>query len=433
MGVFLRFALALTVALAASATAVYAQDVISLEDKGGLHAAYVVPRDDFNRVDVQLIVLSGIYDDAPDLSGIAHLTEHLAAFSADRAVLRKARERDLNARIYNVATVYTNSGAPRDVETLMRLSRAVLDPPDLPEGFAESEIKILHRETYLRERNYPGLWLERQARQNLYGATHGRANNAIDDLPRLNLDAAYTFHNAHYVPSNVTLIVSGNITEGEAADLVSRHFGDTEPSVVPEKPWQDQKPGRSLRKVERLSSDRLSDDTVVLMRFVDFEDHESSIDMQGDFFLATSVLNNRILKALGYEDTSLLDIDVDWFFSKVADVELTIVAHPMPHVDLDTALALLETTLDDLLEAPIQPEEIEQARQEELVYAQNVARRPTDFLNFLRNVAADGFPPISPTVLERVIANTSDEDVIRFARAMVAPAATSIVLAKRKK
>ena len=58
---------------------VQAQSVIPLSEKGGLHAAYVVPTDDFNRVDVQLIVLSGEYDD-PATAGTAHLTEHPCRF-----------------------------------------------------------------------------------------------------------------------------------------------------------------------------------------------------------------------------------------------------------------------------------------------------------------------------------------------------------------
>ncbi|WP_283426334.1 insulinase family protein [Shimia sagamensis] len=120
-----------------------------------MHGAYVVPIEDFNRVDVQLIVLSGAYDD-PDPSGTAHLTEHLTAFSADATILKEVRERDLNASTFNAATVYTNSGSPEELETLLRLSRAVLDTPVLPDDFAQSEIDIVARETFLRERQYDG-------------------------------------------------------------------------------------------------------------------------------------------------------------------------------------------------------------------------------------------------------------------------------------
>ncbi len=432
MGILVSLILALVTMLVVPATTVSAQDVIPIEDRGGLHSAYVVPRDRFERVDVQLIVLSGNYDD-PNLSGIAHLTEHLAAFSADRTVLRRARERDVNALIFDVATVYTNSGAPEEIETLLQLSRAVLDRPDLPPGFAESEIKILHRETLLRERNSPNRWLRRRALKNLFGSSYGRANNVIEDLPRLNLEDAYKFHEIHYVPSNVSLIISGDIEPDEAAKMVAKYFGDTDVSAVPEKPWHDQKPDKSLRTVEELSSDRLSDDTVALVKFVDFEDRATSIDLQGEFFLATTVLNNRIWKALFFEDTSLVDVSVDWFFSKVADVELSLAAYPMPGVDLHSALALVEETLSGLLDEPITREEIEQARREENVYAENASRRTTDFLRYLRNVAMDGFAPVTPTGNQRLIESTSDEDVIRFARKLVEPAATSIVLASTEK
>ncbi|MBY5931492.1 insulinase family protein [Tateyamaria omphalii] len=421
---------ALALAIATFATAVAAQNVMPLWEKGGLHAAYVVPRDDFNRVDVQLIVLSGSYDD-PALSGTAHLTEHLAAFSSDAAVLRRARERDLNAVTRSVSTVYTNSGPPEDIELLLRLSRAVLETPDLPPGFAESEIKILHRETHLRERRSPYRWLVRKALRNLYGSSYGRADNTIADLSRLNLEAAYQFHETHYVPSNVTLIVSGKIKPAKAAELVAQYFGDTASLAAPEKPWLDQKPNQTLRKIERLSSDRLSDDVVLMTKFIDFEDRDTSIDMQGDFFLATAVLQNRLANALRYEDTMLFDTSSDWFLSKVADLEVTIVAHPMPGIDLDTARNQLETTWETLLDTPIQPKELAQVRKSEMVQAENAARRPAMFLQFLQNVASDGFPPISPSVFARIISDTSDEQVIDFAKKVIEPSATSIVLAQR--
>ncbi|WP_299666242.1 insulinase family protein [uncultured Ruegeria sp.] len=270
-----------------------AQSIFPLSEKGGLHSAYVVPIGDSDRVDVQLIVLSGSYDD-PEPSGTAHPTEHLAAYSADTTILRKPRERDITASTYNVSTVYTNSGVPSEIEMLLRLSRAVLDTPSLPEGFAESEIDIVQRETLLRERQSPLQWLKRIALQNLYRTLRGRADNTIADLPKLSLEKAYQFHKEHYVPSNVTLIVSGKIEPHKAEELVAGIFGDTEPSEVPQKPWLDHKPDPTLMSVERLKSARLERDTVQLAKFVGFEDRSTSIDMQGAFFIATSVLNERI-------------------------------------------------------------------------------------------------------------------------------------------
>lgn len=410
--------------------AVQAQNVIPLWEKGGLYAAYVVPRDDFDRVDVQLIVLSGSYDD-PEPSGTAHLTEHLAAFSSDLTVLRRPRERDIHATTGNGFTVYTNSGATADIEMLLRMSRAVLDTPSLPAGFAKSEIDILHRETLLRERNSPNLWLQRIALQNLYGTLRGRASNTVEDLPKLSLEKAYQFHKAHYAPSNVTLIVSGKIRPKRAAELVERVFGDTEPSAVPEKPWLDQKPDPALRSVERTQSDKLMRNTVLFAKFVDFEDRSTSLDMQGEFFIAVSILQRRLYKALYFNDERFLEVNTQWYFAKNADLELIIDVQLMPGFSLDAAHKRLKETVANLLNEPISINEISQTRRDEIVNAQSAARRPTAFLSFLSNVAADGFPPISPSVFARVLDNTTDQEVIDFAKKVMKPSATSVILAQK--
>jgi zinc protease len=426
------FFLFLLLAFGALAETVQAQSVIPLSDKGGLYAAYVVPRDDFDRVDVQLIVLSGAYDD-PDPSGTAHLTEHLAAFSADATILRKPRERDVYATTHSVSTIYTNSGGPSEIETLLLLSRAVLETPSLPAGFAESEISIVKRETLLRERQSPRRWLRRIALQNLYGTLRGRANNTVEDLPNLSLEKAYEFHEAHYVPSNVMLIVSGKIEPGHVETLVARVFGDTEPSEAPQKPWLHQKPDPDHRSVERIRSDKLARDTVQFVKFVDFEERSTSIDMQGAFFIASEILNERLYKALYYQEERFFNVGTDFYFSKNADLELAIDLHLMPGFSLDTAHRHLIETLTNLLRDPITRHEINLSRQAQVVGARNAARRPAAFLSFISNVASDGFPPVTPTVFADILENTTDQEVIEFAEKVLKPSATSVVLVEKAK
>ncbi|MEM6891698.1 MAG: insulinase family protein [Pseudomonadota bacterium] len=378
---------------------------------------------------MQFIVLSGAYDD-PEPSGTAHLTEHLAAFSADTTVIKRARERDVNASLYNVSTVYTNSGAPSELETLLRLSRALLDKPKLPPGFAESEIDIIERETLLRERNSPYLWLSRIALQNLYGTLRGRADNMIEDLPKLNLEKAYQFHQDHYVPSNVTLIVSGQVSAKKAADLVAEIFGDTEHSEVPDKPWLEIKPDPTLRSVEKVASDRLSHDAVQYVKFVDFTDAQSSVDTQGVFFIATNILGERLSRILYFEDPRFLMLYSDWFFAKNGDLELSISMELMPGFSLESAHRVLEETIANLLSEPISGKEIREARRKEIVYAQSIKYKPSDFLYFLKNVASDGFRPISPSTFVEILNNTTDQEVLDFAERIVEPSATSVVLAE---
>ncbi|MEJ6710518.1 MAG: insulinase family protein [Amylibacter sp.] len=407
------------------------QDVIPLTDIGGLHSAYVVPRDKFNRVDVQLIVLSGSYDD-DEVSGTAHFLEHLAAFSADTYVLREPRTRDLFAKTSSVATIYTNSGPVRDLDQLMKLSRAVLYEPKLPLDFLESEIKIVERETFLRERQYPTRWLRRISLQNLYGSKRGRANNMIEDVPKLNLQTALDFHKKHYAPSNVSVIVSGKIDPKLAAAKVKEYFGDTEKSDPPEKWWLNEKPDPNLRKLERLTSTRLQDDIIVFAKFVDLDWVDTSIDLQGEFFIGVTLFQSRIREALMFNSFDFQSVSTDFFMAKNGDTEMTTFIEPMPGIDFETALASFETALNTLLETPITAEEIDTARQRNAAHAKRAARGAQDFLSFLENVASDGLPPISPGTYAKLIEETTDAEVHRFMNKLIKPSATSILFAQKE-
>ena len=149
--------------------AINAQEVIPLKNTYGLYNAYVIPIEGQSRIDIQLIILSGSYDE-DKISGIAHYTEHLAALSSDAAVLQEPRQRDLNAFTSQVSTVYTNTGNQNDLDRIMRLTRAVLNTPNLSQNFKKSEIDIVKREVYFKERNAPSRWLNRLALQKLYGS-----------------------------------------------------------------------------------------------------------------------------------------------------------------------------------------------------------------------------------------------------------------------
>lgn len=413
-----------------AARAALAQEVIPLTEKGGLHAAYVVPNDTYNRVDVQLIVLSGHYDD-PDPSGTAHLTEHLAAFSADFSILKQARERDVHATTSNVSTIYTNSGAPVDLEMLLRLSRAAMETPDLPEGFAESEIDIVQRETMLRERQSPLRWLRRLALQNLYGEPRGRAANFVEDLPKLSIEKALQFHKEHYVASNVTLIVSGRIDPETVAKLVNEIFGDTPVTEPPAKPWLDQRPDPSLYHVARIQSDRLPHNTVQYVKFIARAGNPSSVTEQSTFFLATTILNERLFKALYHDREGFLSVSQGWYFSKESDLELTLSGQLMPGFGLDAAHRAIEDAVANLLSEPITRDELNRARVKQVTSAENALRRPSSFRWFLSNVASDGFPPLTPMGLIELIDTTTDDQVRTFAEWAITPSATSVVLAKK--
>ena len=430
---FLRslFACAFGLYLFANGNAGMAQKVVPLTDIGGLHSAYVVSRDTFDRVDVQVIVLSGSYDEE-DVSGIAHFLEHLVAFSADKKVLRQPRARDIVASTYGVSTVYTNSGPVRDFDKLMRLSRAVLETPSLPDDFQTSEIKIVKRETFLRERQSPLRWLRRLSAQKLYNSLRGRADNRVEDLEKLSVDSALAFHKAHYVPSNVMVIVSGKISEKDAAAKIREYFGDTVAAPRPEKKWTQNIPDPDHRVITEISSNRLFRNTLILSKFIDVDWVDTSIDLQSDFFLATELFQARMDRELILENFELEDVGIDFFMALNGDVEMHVVAALMPGVEFETALETIETAIAQVSEIPFHADETEKVRQKQAAWADYMGSRPRTFLNFLQNIGSDGLAPISPEEFKTMVKETSDVRIKRLFDAMVDKGATSIVFAKEE-
>ena len=250
---------------------VSAQKVIPLKNIHGLYNAYVIPIDDQARIDIQLIILSGSYDE-DDISGIAHYTEHLAALSSDAAVLQEPRQRDLNAFTSQVSTVYTNTGTESELDRIMKLTRAVLDTPQLTQSFKESEIDIVKREVYYKERNAPTRWLNRLALQKLYNSKSGRAETPVEDLNKLTVERAIKFHNKHYKPSNSMLIISGNINEKLAQKKVSEYFGSTQKTKRVKDVWLNQRPNKNLNSVTKISTNRLLNNQLSFAKFFRFAD-----------------------------------------------------------------------------------------------------------------------------------------------------------------
>ena len=322
----------------------FAQTVIPLSEPHGLYNAYVIPMTDRNRVDVQLVVLSGTNDE-DEIANIAHYTEHLAALSSDTAVLQEPRQRDLNAFTSSVSTVYGNSGTIDEIDKLMKLTRAVLDPPKLTPSFTSSEIDIVKREVLYKERNAPVRWLRRLAIQNLYGSKTGRADDAVTDLDRISVQAAMEFHAKHYQPSNAMIIISGNIDPETAQAKLTEYFGDTiKTQQVPDL-WLDHHPEPDLRSVVKIETTRVLENTIAYAKFFEFSEPQDILAMQASFFIASDIYNSHINEALYLNGFTAQNFSQGSYIAIDGDLEYTVHLTPFEGVSLETALASLEPVL----------------------------------------------------------------------------------------
>ena len=409
--------------------AINAQEVIPLKHTYGLYNAYVIPIEDQSRIDIQLIILSGSYDE-DKISGIAHYTEHLAALSSDAAVLQEPRQRDLNAFTSQVSTVYTNTGNQNDLDRIMRLTRAVLNTPNLSQNFKKSEIDIVKREVYYKERNAPSRWLNRLALQKLYGSKFGRAETPVSDLNKLTVSAAMDFHDKHYIPSNSMLIISGNINESLAQKKLSQYFGDTIKTKRIEDKWLKQRPDKGLESITKISTNRLMDDQLSYAKFFRFNDLSDILGMQASFFIASDIYNSHLNNALYLDGNTAQSFSQSSYIAVNGDIEYTASLIPFEGFTLEEAYENLKIAIKNLESISITHKEIETARSKNVAYTKSLSQSPRAYLDFFQNLGSDGLPPVSPTEFSKMIARAPVEDILKIISAFATDSPSAVILAK---
>ena len=411
------------------ATPINAQEVIKLEKSAGLHSAFVIPISDRNRVDVQLIILSGTYDEG-EISGIAHYTEHLAALSSDKAVLQEARQRDLNAFTSKVSTVYTNTGNANEIDRIMALSRAVLDTPTLSPSFQKSEIDIVKREVFYKERVAPIRWLRRKSLQNLYGSKTGRAEDPVEDIDELTTELALQFHAKHYQASNAMVIISGDISPTVAQNKLLEYFGDTIITQQVPDTWMDLHPEPNLEHVEEITSSDLLADSISFSKFFQFDEPTDVLAMQASFFIASDIYNSYLNDALYLQGFLAQNFSQGSYLAIDGDFEYNAFLQPFEGVSMKEALQGLRDAISNLKYADITFEEIETARAKNVAYTKSLANSPRASLDFFQNLGSDGLPPVSPSQFAQMVADAPDKEVRMIIDAFASNSPTAAVLAK---
>ncbi len=83
------------------------------------------------------------------------------------------------------------------------------------------------------------------------------------DIARLNWDQARTFKNTWYVPNNMILVFSGDITPAEATKLAKKYYGDLTPRPVPPR-LRPTPPPATAQATLRFDSDKIEQSQVSL-------------------------------------------------------------------------------------------------------------------------------------------------------------------------
>ncbi|MFN4032701.1 MAG: M16 family metallopeptidase [Fimbriimonadales bacterium] len=177
---------------------------------------------------IEVWIRAGVADETPETSGVTHLLEHLI-FRSPNGALDEAFERAggvLDAFTERDWTRYRASVLPNRWETPLQTLLECLLRPALPENELDKERQIILNDEYALHHADP----IRPARYALFAkAFTGRpyALPLLGDgniLKRLEWQAVRAFHEAHYRPERMTIVLVGAVEWADAQRAVEQVF-----------------------------------------------------------------------------------------------------------------------------------------------------------------------------------------------------------------
>jgi zinc protease len=232
--------------------------------------AIVLARENFAASSVNLMVnlAAGSLDDPVEKSGLADLTASALTRGAHRRTFQEiyevleAQGAMLSVGVGAHSTTLTAKGLAEDTESMLELISDVLFEPTFP----EREVDLLRGQklTALAIRDEETRAVAQQAFNDLAYEDHPYrypSDGFRETVALLRPSDLRNFHERHYGPQNMIVVVVGAIERRNAADLVAKHLGGWENTH--QKPRADLPPTKPLtarvRRDEELAGKVQSD------------------------------------------------------------------------------------------------------------------------------------------------------------------------------
>jgi zinc protease len=211
--------------------------VISLPDKDSLVAS------------VNVFVDTGSVDEKPSQAGISHFIEHLI-FKGSKNYPGDLFSRNvenmggyLNAATSKEYTIYYVDIQKDGVEETVKMLADAMKNPLFPQEEIDRERKVVIEEIQ-RHLDNPTSRLYEKFFEIMYSQS-ALKNSVIgtrEVIAGVSRDEIYEYFSGHYVPENMTVIISGNFDEKKIKELVEGSFAKFEKKQSPPKPNLKEKP-----------------------------------------------------------------------------------------------------------------------------------------------------------------------------------------------
>ncbi|MEJ0010895.1 MAG: pitrilysin family protein [Alphaproteobacteria bacterium] len=212
----------------------------------------VLPNDRTPEVAHILFVKAGAADDPYGKSGLAHYVEHLMFTGTpdfpegayDHLVTRSGGEQ--NAFTTRDFTGFYVVIAKERLEDVMKIESDRLQHLTLDPARSAREHKVITAERDTRVENSAESLLAEQldAITYLNHPYHQPVIGWAEDMAGLNVDDARAYYKAHYVPSNLVLVVAGDVTPKEVERLAGKYYGALPSREAPKRDWPQNPPIR---------------------------------------------------------------------------------------------------------------------------------------------------------------------------------------------
>ena len=319
-----------------------------------------------------LYVRAGAADDPKGKTGLAHYLEHLL-FTGTTDNPEGAYERFVvaaggkqNAFTTRDYTAYYTLIAKEHLEAIMRLEVDRLQHLTLDPARVARELNVITEERHSRVDTNPAALFNEQLSAITF-LNHPYRQPTIgwpSDMAGLTAADATEYFKTHYVPSNMLLLIAGDVQPGAVKSMVERHYGALRSAKAPARHW----PAEPVHRLAITTS--MVDEKVREPRLI----RQYLAPSVGTADAALSIPTALLAQLLGGSETSLLHrrlvLEQKLATAVVADYDelargpalLRIVATPAAGVPLPKLKHALDEVLDEVRASPPAAEDIARAK-----------------------------------------------------------------------
>lgn len=370
---------------------------------------------------VNLLYNVGARDEDPELTGMAHLFEHLMfggsknAESYDEPLQRASGEN--NAFTSNDITNYYVTLPVENIETALWLESDRMFQLNLTPKTLEVQQGVVMEEFKQRYLNQPygDLWLYfRPLAYKHHPYRWATIGKELAHIEKVVLEDLYAFYQRFYNPSNAILVIAGNISFDSCKDLVTKWFGDIPPGLA--------NTNHYIKEPKQTEARRLEIEKDVPMTSISLGFHCGrrdevsfySLDLLSDLLGASD--SSRLYQSLVKEQQVFADIAA--YSTESLDEGLFIISGRIfPGIDANKAENAIWAVLNEFIETGLNQREWEKVLNKKLTV---LKYSELDVLNKAMNLAM--FTHLGDTnrinTEEDSFRNTSPDSILELSRTL---------------